>query len=554
MELQIQLYGRPAARLTLEPDPLSWLKMWPVEVHELWERLSVATWEPPQQSPAIGPWFEGLLPEGLSREPFARVAEQRIGGGPDHSYSKLLASQLWANAAWDYPGAVEFSGAERSQVQTGFDPVSEHDIGRLLHDARIEREMRGRAVMPESRVWRPSALTGMRGKLVVEPTKDGWALPVGDAKGRWIVKHEDREHLPGEAGVEAVMQRTMGYLGIRAARTRSRVMGEVQCVLSERADRYLHEGEVRTRHQEDFLQATGWPSTAKYWEPESPDAEPGYPELFEILTRHALRPEYEQDQLLRVVAAAVLTGNGDMHRRNLGVSHPLLDEQGVTLAPLYDAGAFPGVEPVYRGQRYAPARLALPVGQTVAFDKVAVTDWRALANASNLDPDWVLTTVRRVGAELPDAVAQACQDAHHQDENRAHHQAAVDRRLNAVSQFIQEQTDRFNDDLAGSGAGAQVSNVAAVGDALYEASRGLPGGRVRGAVSPQGTVQVLWIVEPDGDRQGQEIECGRVADGAELARAMVWAQLKDRDEVAELERTLEQERARELKQLRQRTL
>ena len=30
MELQIQLYGRPAARLTLEPDPLSWLKMWPV--------------------------------------------------------------------------------------------------------------------------------------------------------------------------------------------------------------------------------------------------------------------------------------------------------------------------------------------------------------------------------------------------------------------------------------------------------------------------------------------------------------------------------------------
>ena len=35
---------------------------------------------------------------------------------------------------------------------------------------------------------------------------------------------------------------------------------------------------------------------------------------------------------------------------------------------------------------------------------------------------------------------------------------------------------------------------------------------------------------------------------------MVWAQLKDRDEVAELERTLEQERARELKQLRQRTL
>ena len=169
MELQIQLYGRPAARLTLEPDPLSWLKMWPVEVHELWERLSVATWELPQQSPAIGPWFEGLLPEGLSREPFARVAEQRIGGGPDHSYSKLLASQIWANAAWDYPGAVEFSGAERSQVQTGFDPVSEHDIGRLLHDARIEREMRGRAVNCSHEEDVHLSCTGVSGQTEATP-------------------------------------------------------------------------------------------------------------------------------------------------------------------------------------------------------------------------------------------------------------------------------------------------------------------------------------------------------------------------------------------------
>ena len=93
--------------------------------------------------------------------------------------------------------------------------------------------------------------------------------------------------------------------------------------------------------------------------PQNADPGPGYPELFALLTRNAQRPQHEQDQLLRIVAGAVLTGNGDMHRRNLGVSHSLPDEAGgVTLAPLYDAGAFPGIEPVYRGHRYAPAPYA----------------------------------------------------------------------------------------------------------------------------------------------------------------------------------------------------
>ena len=167
------------------------------------------------------------------------------------------------------------------------------------------------------------------------------------------------------------MQRTMGYLGIRAAGTRSRVMGEVQCVLSERADRYLHEGEVRTRHQEDFLQATGWPSTAKYWEPESPDAEPGYPELFEILTRHALRPEYEQDQLLRVVAAAVLTGNGDMHRRNLGSPIHCSTSKGSHWHRCTTPERFPG------SSLYTGVNVTLQPGWRSLWDKQSrLTRWR----------------------------------------------------------------------------------------------------------------------------------------------------------------------------------
>ena len=443
MNLKVLLYGSEVAEFDIDSDPLGWIKLWPVKVHTGWDRVSAASWSPSRQSGSIRPWFDGLLPEGLSREPFVQLAERRVQDTPYQGYGPQLGTQLWANCDWDYPGAVEFVGRPHRETNTGYDPIDEAGIGKLLVDSRTDREMRGRAFVAQSRIWRPSALTGMRGKLVVEPTGQGWALPVGDAKGRWIVKDEDRPHLPGEAGIEAIMQRTMHHLGIRAARTLSRVMGDVQCVLSERADRYLNDGAVKARHQEDFLQASGWTLTTKYWVPGTTQPGPGYPELFRILRDHAKKPAFEQDQLLMLVAAGTLTGNGDMHRRNLGLSHALADEPfHVTLAPVYDVGAFPGVEPTYRGRRYEPAQLALPVGNTSRFEEVSEDDWRTLASDAKLDPEWVLTTVHRVAHALPDALSQALSDARAQDENREQRQ--VDRRANAVHEFIACQVERVN--------------------------------------------------------------------------------------------------------------
>ena len=115
-----------------------------------------------------------------------------------------------------------------------------------------------------------------------------------------------------------------------------------------------------------------------------------------------------------LVAAAVLTGNGDMHRRNLGLSHTLADEPfHVTLAPVYDVGAFPGIEPTYRGQRYEPAELALPVGNTSRFEAVSEEDWRSLASDATLDPDWVLTTVQRVARGPPGRIESGPQRRAH---------------------------------------------------------------------------------------------------------------------------------------------
>lgn len=74
MDLRVLLYGCEVAEFDIDSDPLGWIKFWPVKVHEEWNRVSVADWSPLRQSESIRPWFDGLLPEGLSRDPFAQLA------------------------------------------------------------------------------------------------------------------------------------------------------------------------------------------------------------------------------------------------------------------------------------------------------------------------------------------------------------------------------------------------------------------------------------------------------------------------------------------------
>ena len=114
MNLKVLLYGSEVAEFDIESDPLGWVKLWPVKVHEGWNRLSAADWSPLRQSGSIQPWFDGLLPEGLSREPFARLADRRVQTSPYQGYRSHLGTQLWANADWDYPGADRRNGDRKA--------------------------------------------------------------------------------------------------------------------------------------------------------------------------------------------------------------------------------------------------------------------------------------------------------------------------------------------------------------------------------------------------------------------------------------------------------
>lgn len=431
MRLEIRLHGECAARFDFAADPLGWHTAEPVGTTPAWHRLSVNA-----SAPGAGfflPWLEGLLPEGLSKEPFeARAAR----AGPDARAGRGVVTLLWGNSDHEYAGAVEVVREDRPKGPPGWDSIDEARLGRLVADNARERAERGRPRFPPVDWWRQSALTGMRGKLGLRRVPSGWAVPTGSGLGTWIVKHEDRPELPGEAGTEAIMQRALAHIGVRAARTESRVLGGMQCVLSERSDRTDRGAAVEAVHQEDFLQASGWPAQRKY--EEGVPGEPGYIDLYRMLREHGADPEREQAMLTRLIAACVMGANADMHRRNLGFLHetgPALPR--VALAPVYDFGSWAGLERTFAGRGVAQGKLALAVNGIDQPSRIGVKSWTAMAAQAGLDPERTLEEVRAVGRALPGAIAEARSEARTVDENRE--QTWVDRRVAATLSYAERR-------------------------------------------------------------------------------------------------------------------
>ena len=394
----------------------------------------------------VGPGVvHGLLPEGPSLDPFRTEAARRTGQSERHLRG-AVATLLWANADHDYAGAVSFEGHHGPEVERGYKKLTEAELGEIVaQEARLRRE-RTKPQRPERDPWNKSALAGMRGKVTATPVGGVWWMGQGGALDTWIVKHEDRRDLPGEAGVEAIMQRALERIGVPAARTLSRVIGTEQCVLSERSDRYAGGDEVKPRHQEDFLQASGWSADKKYQSAER--GEPLYPALYRLLEAHARRPEEECDKLTALIAACVFAGNADMHRKNIGLLHARPgEEEGVVLAPVYDFASWPGLERTIPSKHWAVPELAIGVNGVRDFAKVGPKQWIAVAEEAGLDVDWTLDRVRRTGEALPEALAEARDEARGKDENKE--QGWVDRRVEATIAGVRGRASQFETRLEG---------------------------------------------------------------------------------------------------------
>ena len=387
-------------------------------------------------------WLAAFLPENGWIAPFRTHAARAChwhpppGANPDQP----AASLLWGNADAEYAGAIDFVQAERDPPDRLPDPGPPRY--ERLCDATIGRRLRAAALVarndhpgqPPAWPERRSVLSGMRGKFcLTSDARGGWAAACGDSFNTWVVKAEHDPSNPGEAGVEAIVQRTFGLLGIPAAATRAGIFDGQQAVLSERTDRVAGaHGIVRARHQEEWCQILAFDPDRKY--DGGRRDEPRWPSAYRLLAAHAADPEREQATLTRVMAAMWLLGHADLHRRNLGFRHAPADAPpALELAPVYDASNPFGTD--------FSDRLALPVAGQARLHSLQPRHWVLHSRDCGIDPGATLDIIRQLLRDLPDAIATAREQARTGDENVL--QVHVDRRAKATLEKVQKRRRAF---------------------------------------------------------------------------------------------------------------
>ena len=432
-ELEIRVHARHALTLSVEGARAN-----DVEHGPAWSALGIA-WDEPPDAFSASLWIDDCLPENGSRDPYnARAGTAMIEHGVRGTAGAAPAI-AWANPDAEYPGAVTFESVCGSATrEPSYTALDEREIGARLLDAwrTANRADKG---PPRTYAERRTSLSGMRGKIGLAWRGHQWCAPAGAALSTCIAKREDSIELRGEAGIESLSQEAMRILGVPAARTFSRMFGDQQCVLSERADRYTdpETGSTLARHQEDFAQATSWPGGQKY--EGGTRTEPRWGEAYALLARFGLDSEAETAKLTRMLAASWMLGHCDLHRKNVGFSHVGTGtERRIVLAPMYDVSSAIGT----RMER----RLAIGIARQQALAGIGPRQWLTHAQQCALDPERTARIVRDVVRAAPEAIATARDRVRHRDENRR--QDAVDRRTEAMIEYARTRRRIFEEEDA----------------------------------------------------------------------------------------------------------
>ena len=481
-------------------------------------------------------WLRGIRPQNGARtvqEQRARAQLKRLG--VEHAILDQ-ADIIWGTPGREYAGALSFrSLIDGREVQPERDsplwrtPLGERDLGDLVH--KIIDEMRRGTTdprLPEIDIPSPS---GSLPKLAIhQDLEDGtWWLPTPDRPSTHIVKVEERAAMPAEAAAEAVCQRALRQVGIRACHTRADVVNAHQVVISTRSDRWANEatGRVELIHQEEWAAACGRDPDDLI---ERPRTGGGWADLHRFLMDRSPTPESEAEHLWYAIAALVVIGHRDIHRRNVGIRYERPGEPAsAELAPLYDVCSMDG----QRDDRWRS--LALPIGGEEEIDRVDKRCWTQLANETRTDPETVFTAVTETARLLPDALATEARKSRDLDRTTDEHATA--RRLDAIVTGSAERAKRILADMKTATRALELPDwVPLVAEAQND--------NHPITLSAHRDSQAVTIVSTDDD--GQQIQLGHAPSVGAFCRALRRARLVPPEEIPELERSLERQRRLEL--------
>jgi serine/threonine-protein kinase HipA len=304
----------------------------------------------------------------------------------------------------DCAGAVQFvtqerlaaiTGTKRGEIEWLTDMEVENRIRRLAVDAAA-----GRATAQEGQF----SLAGAQSKTAFyfDSKTNRWGIPRGRTPTTHILKPASND-FDAFAANEHFCLTLARRIGLIAAVTDWRVIGDVPTLVVERYDRVRVGTQWHRIHQEDCCQALSVPPDSKY----EADGGPGFAKIMPLLDA-ADAPEVDRDRLMRGAAFVYLLAATDAHAKNYSLLHARGDDRpSLRLAPFYDIAS---AWPYPRKLPFQKLKLAMRVGTHYRMREILPRHFGELARACRYPPERMLGMLKSLATSLPDEAASLARE------------------------------------------------------------------------------------------------------------------------------------------------
>ena len=312
--------------------------------------------------------------------------------------SARSAAALLAHVGEDCAGAVQFVREERlDAVLAAADKKAEIDwLSEGQFEERIRHLSRDAGAGRESAIEGQFSLSGAQAKtaLYFDRARKRWGVPQGRTPTTHILKpavNGFEEFAANEHFCLSLARR----VGLVAATTEWRSIGEVPTLIAERYDRFQVNGVWQRIHQEDGCQALGVPPASKY----ENEGGPGFAQIMSVLAGSD-EPAMDRDRLMKTACFVYLLAATDAHAKNYSFLYTRgSGRPSMRLAPLYDvASAWP------YPRRIPPQKMkmAMRVGRHYRIREIQLRHFEELAKACGYPAERLLDTLREMVGQLPD--------------------------------------------------------------------------------------------------------------------------------------------------------
>jgi serine/threonine-protein kinase HipA len=363
-------------------------------------------------------FFVNLLPEGTVRQQICRAVG--ISEHNDFGLLKAIGGDCAGALTVSESSASVESERNRSGVEPRYEELSEEQLATWSAGGSTAfSAVTGRNDIRLS-------LAGAQDKLPVAVQGDRIFVPVGGTPSTHLLKFASRfySHLPENQTYTTMLARRVG---LPVADVVLRTTGKRRVAVITRFDRVCRNGSWYRLHQEDFCQALGISSAAKY----EKEGGPSLSKCAEILRAHSTLPLPDLQQLIQWTLFNLIVGNSDAHGKNISLLYA--ERDSIRLAPFYDLVCTRNYDRISR-------HLAMRIGGETDPGQIGRRQLHALSAELKMNPRMIISSALQLCDQLMELIPATRQEF----EDRF----GVSPVLERIGQIIRQQVRRLRRQLS----------------------------------------------------------------------------------------------------------